>query len=134
MGPLQHTPPQKTCQLARGDADALEVGHQLIREFLEDLFGQSLRLVLVSVILDELDDVSLTPVSLAVDERLRVTVQFLHHSEFVLSHSHDDDAHRHAAQFLADDLLGQFHVVDRPVRDYHQHHILVRSLLLLLFP
>ena len=118
----------------RGDADALEVGHQLIREFLEDLFGQSLRLVLVSVILDELDDVSLTLVALGVDERLRVAVQFVHHVEVVLSDSDDNDAQGHGAQLLADDILGLFHVVDRSVRDYHQHHVLVGSLFLVLGP
>eukprot|EP00353_Schmidingerella_taraikaensis_P017755 CAMPEP_0185601902 /NCGR_PEP_ID=MMETSP0436-20130131/1398_1 /TAXON_ID=626734 ORGANISM="Favella taraikaensis, Strain Fe Narragansett Bay" /NCGR_SAMPLE_ID=MMETSP0436 /ASSEMBLY_ACC=CAM_ASM_000390 /LENGTH=134 /DNA_ID=CAMNT_0028231935 /DNA_START=108 /DNA_END=512 /DNA_ORIENTATION=+ len=97
-----------------GNAAVLHVADELIGDLLQDLLGQvTTHHCLIE--LDELDDIALTWLPVAVLETTTVTIEFFHGIEVCVAHTDNDDRARQLGK-LINFINRLIHVVNRTIR------------------
>lgn len=100
------------------EADVLHVGDELVWHLLENLLSEVTPCQGL-VELYKLDDVARRRLSAAVSETTAIAIELLHGGKVGAADSHDNYGAGHASQ-LADQVLGQRHVVDGAIRQDQQ--------------
>lgn len=100
-------------------ADLLHELAHLIWHFLKDFFGEVAALHALSE-LDELDNVTRALLAVSIGQGLIITIQLLHHFEFLIADTDDDNAHGQVSGFT-DQISRFWHIVDFTVRNDQQN-------------
>ena len=98
------------CHWLRHIADRLHILANLVWHLLQHFFSKvaSSHTLLES---DKLDDITSTFPTLSVSQRLVITIELLHHSELLITNTHDDNTCGQVG-CLTDEVLNFLHVVN----------------------
>ena len=110
----------------RIDTIALHVRADLLRDLLEDLFGQ-IATSDTLVELHELDDIASGCLSSRVTKTASIAIEGLHRREISPADTNDDDRAWHLCK-LADQVNGLWHVVDGTIGEQEQDLVLVHAI------